>query len=361
MSATNISTIHGRGNTGLTKLESNRLIEIQRDILELIVTSSDYQHAMDALCYAAEMSVADALSSIMIFNESGTALTVRAGPNLSAEAKQQLSGLVPGQNSGSCGTAVFANTPQFVSDTSSDERWREYRDLARDLNIHACWSMPIVNKKSEVVGTFALSSFEKRKPDKFQQNLMQTSAYLVSLVLQRELDDQTLQKAAHYDHLTKLSNRFLFNINLEHAMARANRSKSSLALFYIDLDEFKQINDEFGHNIGDEVLKEAALRMSCQVRREDSLARVGGDEFILLVENQADQTELKVIANKVMQAFVENIIIGNISLKLSASIGISIYPKNSMTPNQLISCADKAMYIAKASKKDKIQFFANCD
>jgi len=369
MSAIDISTFRNRGNSGLTILESQKLVEVQRDILELIVTTSDYQQALEALCVAAEGIVADALSSIMIFNESKTALEIRSAPNLSSEAKKQLSGLVPGENAGSCGTAVYTNSPQFVGDTSSDLRWYDYRGLARDLDIHACWSMPIVNRDKETVGTFALSSFEKREPNEFQKNLMQTGAYLASLILQRELDDQTLQNAAHYDHLTKLSNRFLFNIRLEHAMARANRRKSSLAVFYIDLDDFKQVNDEFGHNVGDLVLKEVAERMSCHTRREDSLARVGGDEFILLVENQADQSELKVIANKIMQAFIEDICVQDttvqdpkhetITIKLSASIGISIYPKNSMVSSQLISCADKAMYIAKSSKKDKIQFFAN--
>lgn len=359
MNAINMSNFRDRGNLGLTKLESNQLIEVQRDILELIVTSSDFQHALEALCYATEGIVANALSSIMIFNESKNELTVRAAPSLSEEVTQQLSGLIPNQNAGSCGTAVFTNEPQFVIDISTDERWKEHRELVGDLNIHAYWSMPIVNKENETVGSFALSSFEKRKPDEFQKNLMQTSAYLASLVLQREQDDQALKDAAHYDHLTKLPNRFLFNTRLEHAMARVNRSKSSLALLYIDLDNFKQINDEFGHNVGDGVLTEIAQRMSCHVRREDTLARVGGDEFLLLVENKMDPLELKVIANKIMQAFTEVVLFENMRVKLSASIGISIYPKNGLTANQLISCADKAMYTAKSSKKDNIQFFSN--
>lgn len=359
MNAINISSFRKEQNASLTKLESHKLIEVQRDILELIVTSSDYQQALDELCISAEGIVAKALGSIMVFNDSNTALTVRSAPSLTSEAKQQLSGLVPGENSGSCGTAVFTKTPQFISDTSSDKQWNGHRDLAVDLNIHACWSVPIVNRKKEVIGSFALSSGEKRNPSKFQENLMYTAAYLASLVLQREADEQALQNAAYYDHLTKLSNRLLFNIRLENAMARANRHKSSIALFYIDLDNFKQINDEFGHSVGDKVLSEIAQRMSIHVRREDLLARVGGDEFILLVEGQPDKIELKVIAEKIMQAFKEPIQLDKGYINLSACVGISLYPKNSMSANQLIACADKAMYIAKSRKKDKIQFFAN--
>jgi len=363
MNAINISTFRDRANfgltnLGLTNLESNQLIEVQRDILELVVTSSDYQHALEALCHAAEGIVADALSSIMLFNDSKTALTVRAAPSLSSDAIEKLSGIVPGENSGSCGTAIFTSTPQFVSDTSLDERWRDYQSVARDLNIHACWSTPIIDRQNNAIGSFAITSFEKRAPSQFQINLMQTGAYLASLVLQRERDDQALQRAAYYDHLTKLPNRFLFNIRLEHAMARANRSKSSLALFYIDLDNFKYINDKFGHNIGDKVLREISDRMSSHIRREDSLARIGGDEFILLVENQPDHAELNIIASKVMQAFVNVILIEDFSIELSASIGISIYPKNSMSANQLISYADNAMYVAKSNKRDKIQFYS---
>ena len=345
------------GNTdGLTKLEFCQLVKVQRDILEIIVTGNDYQYALETLCRAAEGIVSNALASIMLFNDSKTALEIRAAPNLSYEAKQQLNGLVPGKNSGSCGTAVFAESAQYVKDTSKDIRWKNYRTLAKDLSIHACWSMPIVNRENKAFGSFALSSFEKRHPSKFQENLMQTSAYLASLILLRELDDQELQRAAHYDHLTKLPNRFLFKIRLEPAIARSNRSKSPLALFFIDLDDFKQINDEFGHDAGDRVLQEIAERMDNNIRREDSLARIGGDEFVLLVENSIDQDELKIIANKIMQTFFEPVFIEGFSRKLSASIGISLYPKNGMSSNQLIRCADRAMYVAKSLREDKIQF-----
>jgi len=356
MRTNNVTSIRDNNVAGLTVKESHQLVNIQRDILELVVTGNDYQFALEELCRLAEGIVPDALASIMLLNEAKTALEIRSAPSATPDVKSQLDGLVPGMNSGSCGTAVYQESAQFINDTSTDARWQDYRELARDLSIGACWSMPITNRKNELIGSFALSSFEKRAPNKFQENVMQTSAYLASLVLQRESDDRQMQRAAHYDHLTKLPNRFLFKSRVEHAMARANRSKTPLALFFIDLDKFKQVNDEMGHDAGDLVLQQVAERMLKNVRREDSLARIGGDEFILLVEGARDKTELKLIADKIMQTFDQPTLIEDKSWPISASLGISQYPKDGMTSNQLIRCADKAMYLAKTNKKDKVQF-----
>jgi GGDEF domain-containing protein len=114
--------------------------------------------------------------------------------------------------------------------------------------------MPIINQKNDVIGSFAVSSFESRKPNEFQQLLLQICASLASLVLLREADDKAMQEAAYFDPLTQLPNRMLFNMRAEQAIARADRSKKELAVFFIDLDRFKQVNDQYGHDTGDKFL-----------------------------------------------------------------------------------------------------------
>ncbi|MCF6193069.1 MAG: sensor domain-containing diguanylate cyclase [Kangiellaceae bacterium] len=343
----------------INEADANRLVKVQRDILKLIVTSDDFQHAFDSLCKTAEGIVADSVASIMFYRESGDALEVRSSPHLPLEAIEMVNGLVPGAQSASCGTAVFKQKPQYITDTSTDERWKEHQDLVNNLNIHACWSMPICDADGQAIGSFALSSFEKRAPSDFQMNLLQTSAFLAGLILQREIDHKALYNAAHYDHLTKLPNRFLFNIQAEQAIARANRIKAPLSLFYIDLDKFKVLNDELGHEAGDEALTRVADRMSSNIRREDLLTRIGGDEFILMVESARSRHELTLIAEKLISALREPFIIQDKKWKINACIGISSYPTDGMNVDDLVRKADKAMYAAKSDPNSKVQFYSN--
>ena len=264
-------------NSGdLTMEESNQLIKVQRDILEIVVTGNDYQNALDSLCHIIEGIVEDSVASVMVYNLDKTALKIRAAPNLSDNAISALNGLVPGVNQGSCGTAVFKGTPQFVRDTNIDKRWQGMQAFANKFKVHACWSMPIVDTANHVIGSFALSSSCKRDPNQFQKNLLHTASYLASLVLCREREAEVLHQAAHNDYLTNLPNRNLFKKRVDQAIARVSRCSAPLAVFFIDLDNFKQVNDDYGHDAGDIVLKEVAARLQSKVRIEDTLARLGG-------------------------------------------------------------------------------------
>lgn len=341
----------------LSTEQLNQLLVIQKDILELIITSSDYQSTLNALCRAAESIVSNSATSIMLYNPDKTHLDVRSAPNISSQAAEQLSGLVPGENAGSCGTAVFKQQPQYISDTSIDKRWVNFRVFAEQFNIQACWSMPVINTRNDVIGSFAVSSFEKRKPSKFQQLLLQICASLASLILLRECDDLAMQKAAYHDPLTQLPNRMLFNMRAEQAKARADRSNKEIAILFIDLDRFKQVNDEYGHELGDKILESISKHMTERIRKEDTLARFGGDEFVLLVEGISDRDELSSIADKLLSDYQYTSKNQSLQFAVSASVGISLYPKDGDTIDRVIQCADKAMYCAKKSNQKIAEFY----
>ena len=348
----------GFDTEALSVYESNELLTVYKNILEVIVTGSDFQYALDSLCRAAEGILPNALASIMLFNDDRSALRVRSAPNIPSSAVAELNGLVPGNHAGSCGTAVFTCKPQFIFDTTTDPRWVAFSSFVSSYNINACWSMPIFNSDNIVIGSFALSSFEKRKPNEFHENLLRTAANLAALILLRESEESKLQQAAHRDQLTGLHNRLMFDIRVEQAIASANRNNSSLSILFIDLDNFKQVNDEKGHDIGDKVLAAVAKRMQKCVRGEDTLARLGGDEFILLVEGLDNDKELYSIAQKLLATFLLPVITEEQEFSLQASIGISRYPENAKTLQSLIQSADKAMYQAKNNESGKIQFYS---
>jgi diguanylate cyclase (GGDEF)-like protein len=168
----------------------------------------------------------------------------------------------------------------------------------------------------------------------------------------------TIQKLATHDTLTGLPNRAFFNEALGHAIAQAQRNGRSLALFFMDLDRFKNINDTLGHSVGDRVLQEAASRLRGSVRASDMIARLGGDEFVLLVEEYAGTNHLADIAGKVLKAFEPGFEVHGHELALAASIGISTYPQDGADAQTLVSNADIAMYRAKEQGRNRHCFYS---
>lgn len=166
--------------------------------------------------------------------------------------------------------------------------------------------------------------------------------------------EEAARRDAIHDPLTGLPNRILFNDRLEHRLAQALRHGWSLAVMFIDLDDFKKINDTHGHAAGDSVLKTVASRLSQCVRDDDTISRHGGDEFLYLLTEVKDQQDLSTIAEKILESIQSpcSVTVDGLTTitRVSASVGISIFPKDGATADALIHSADKAMYQAKKSK-----------
>ena len=180
------------------------------------------------------------------------------------------------------------------------------------------------------------------------------------LELQATLHQQKekLHYLAYHDNLTNLANRVLFEERLEQAISQAKRQNEKFALLFIDLNKFKQINDTLGHKVGDKVLKIISKTMREQVRREDTLARIGGDEFTLLIERIKTAGDVYRLAKKILQAIERPIPYEGEVLNLSASIGVALYPTDATETEELIKYADMAMYKAKKSSNN-IVFYQN--
>lgn len=176
-------------------------------------------------------------------------------------------------------------------------------------------------------------------------------------ITEKKQADEIIWKQANYDLLTNLPNRHFFNDCLKREIKIANRTKKLLAILFIDLDYFKEVNDTHGHEIGDILLVEVARRIGETIRATDTVARLGGDEFIAILSAVEDENDInkvsKLIINKLSMPFDLN----GITVTISASIGISIYPKDSLLEKELLSYADKAMYNAKKDGKGKNSFY----
>ncbi|MCD6432412.1 MAG: GGDEF domain-containing protein, partial [Sulfurimonas sp.] len=161
----------------------------------------------------------------------------------------------------------------------------------------------------------------------------------------------------HYDSLTELPNRVLFNDRLAQAISKSKRSKKEIALLFIDLDHFKEINDSFGHEIGDKVLVEIASRFRHTLREEDTVSRLGGDEFTVIIENLKSSNFASKLAQKLIDTTKKPMVIDKHNLFVTCSIGISIYPKDAQEDRMLLHSADSAMYKAKEAGKNRFKFF----
>lgn len=166
-------------------------------------------------------------------------------------------------------------------------------------------------------------------------------------VTYRKRVEKIAHQKASYDHLTSLPNNILFYDRVDLAIEKAKRDNTIFAVMYIDLDKFKVINDTYGHHIGDKVLHEMSVRMRNCLRSSDTLARVGGDEFTLLLPEVKDMNEAHIIANKLFKNIITPFYINKNKHDLTASIGISFYPHDGITRELLILAADKAMYQVK--------------
>jgi len=457
-----------------------QLLHLQRDVLQMIAVGRETQQILDQLCLLAESMVSDSVCSIMLLDETCSHLNVCSAPSIPQAGIEALNGLQPGPNAGSCGTAVYTTEPVFVENILSDRRWENLLEIADRFNLRACWSLPIKVDGDEVIGSFALTSFESRPPGPFHKRLLDTGSYLAGIVLQREQQAQRLLAAgiafdhmreavmvtdaehrivqankaferitgysaeeavgqtprllnsgrqsrdfyrdffrslneqgewrgeiwnrrkngdiypqwlsvntifdsdgkvsshvsvfaditdtkdserklwqlAHHDPLSNLPNRLLLNARLEHAMQRAHRTATGLALLFIDLDRFKNINDSLGHQVGDELLKAVSHRLQTSVHEDDTVARLGGDEFVILLEDIRDANNARMIANRIIERLSDPVNVRGKSLVVTASIGISLYPQDAQDAETLLKHADAAMYQAKTLGRNRLAYYA---
>jgi diguanylate cyclase (GGDEF)-like protein/PAS domain S-box-containing protein len=169
--------------------------------------------------------------------------------------------------------------------------------------------------------------------------------------------EQRLEHIAHYDALTNLPNRVLLADRLQQAMMIAEREKDYLAVLFLDLDGFKEVNDQYGHEVGDQLLIELAHRMQAQLRKSDTVARIGGDEFVVLLNGLKSVNAAHNLLHGLMHSVSEPVVINHANLQVSASIGVTFYPADPSAADQLIRHADLAMYQAKQQGKNRYHFF----
>jgi diguanylate cyclase (GGDEF)-like protein len=186
-----------------------------------------------------------------------------------------------------------------------------------------------------------------------------TSALLsrsIKYAIERKKAENKITYLALYDTLTDLPNRRLFFDRLSQAFSRAHRYKTKVGLMFIDLNKFKSINDNYGHEMGDKVLQFVGSRLKDAIRETDTAARLGGDEFGIILQDIKQESDTNAIAVKIINAIKKDYVVRDYTFNLGASIGLSFYPVDGKDENDLLNRADKAMYLVKKSGKNGYSF-----
>lgn len=184
MSSLNCSTVLSSVEySSLTGEEQELLLHLQQDLLESMARGGDAATMITGICRLAEQSLPNSVASVMKLDEAGL-LNVYSAPSVPDAGIDRLNGLQPGEGGGSCGNAVFRSEPQFIENTFTDPRWENMRQIAKDFNICSCWSMPVYSSEGNVVGSFALSSFEHRSPGNFHHKLLEIGASNIGIILE---------------------------------------------------------------------------------------------------------------------------------------------------------------------------------
>jgi diguanylate cyclase (GGDEF)-like protein/PAS domain S-box-containing protein len=334
------------------------LLAGQAHALDLIARDAPLAETLTALAKVIEAEAAGARCAILLLDESSETLTVAAAPSLVDVGLHEADGLVVGPESGSSGTAVHRREPVIVADVAGDPLWRESRSIALARGIRAAWSVPIIAADGDrVLGTLTVYFDESRRPGPAEVRLLELAAHLADIAIERSQAQARLAHQAAHDALTGLPNRVFFLDRAAVALARTQRSRSSVAVLFLDLDRFKFINDSLGHDAGDRLLFSLARRLQEVIRPGDTVARFGGDEFTILCENIADEAHALSIAERVGQVVTAPFALGEAEVFVTMSIGIALASGSRTRPEALVENADAAMYRAKARGGNRREVF----
>ena len=307
----------------------NGIFGISRDVTESRQVQAKVQLAANVFTHAREgIVISNANNDIVEVNDAFTRIT------------------------GYSREEVIGQNPRILQSGRQSKPF--YAAMWRSINTLGHWEGEIWNRRKDGVVYAEMLSVSAVSDD--SGALQHYVALFTDISLLKE-HERELEHIARYDVLTGLPNRALLADRLQQEMAHCMRRRKQLAVVFIDLDGFKQVNDQHGHAIGDELLIALAARMKGALRDGDTLARIGGDEFVAVLTGMDLPKDCELILSRLLAASAETVAINGVSLRVTASIGVTLFPQDSANPDQLLRHADHAMYQAKQSGKNRYHYF----
>ena len=218
--------------------------------------------------------------------------------------------------------------------------------------------VPLKTNLDKTFGALVIQSYtDKIRFTEKEEKILIFVSDQIAMAIKRKIDSTEIEKKVYYDQTTGLTNKLLFNDRLQQSMHDAKRNKTQIAILFIDLDNFKYVNDSMGHSAGDKLLKLVSVRLKKSLRKTDTISRWGGDEFTIILPKIKDFKDIRILCKRILNKDLNNIIVDNQELRVTASIGIAICPQDGEDVETLVKNADAAMYRAKDKGKNRYSFF----
>ncbi|MCG8710796.1 diguanylate cyclase [Brenneria sp. 4F2] len=324
--------------------------------LELLSSGAPLKDILDAIIFSVEeKNPGRIVCSVLLVDKEKKCLMLGSAPSLPGFYKNAIHNVKIADGVASFGTAAYSGKRVVTDDISVHPDWSLHKGLALYAGLRSCWSEPIYGQNKEVLGVLSVYHRKVYVPNEEEIFSIEKSAQLISIAIERyraidmlRQSEEHYRQLAHYDSLTSLANGLTFAEQMEQAILLSKQTGRKIALMFLDLNKFKQINDSFGHAIGDLLLKEAAARMRGAVRDSDTVYRRSGDEFIILLQGIKEVENSLYVAEKIHHALNKPFDIEGKKMDISCSIGIALYPEHGTDSLTLAINADSAMYQAKA-------------
>lgn len=287
----------------------------------------------------------------------GRKLLHGGAPSLPKAYCEAVHGLINGPEVGSCGASSYTGKRVLVEDITVDPKWKDLKHVALPYGMRSCWSEPIKSSSGKVLGAFGMYHDYPGLPNDEELKDLKSAAQLTSIVMEREQNQKRIRALAYIDELTNLSNRTHFYLSVKELIKISARDKKKFGLLYIDLDNFKSVNDTFGHDIGDLLLIKVAKRLKAACREVDYIARLSGDEFCIAINDEVDAYGAAHVAKRCLELVSKPLELAGRNFTPACSIGIAYYPDNGIDLQTILKAADTALYYAKDLGKNRYAFY----
>jgi diguanylate cyclase (GGDEF)-like protein/PAS domain S-box-containing protein len=355
--ATGVVTHRVSKRRDITAARRTLLLESDRNhVLELLVAGAKLPETLSALSKLLRNQYPDA-EPVMLLCEDGE-LRLAYAEHADADMRAALSALKLEFGNGSAAFAVWQGVPVVTEDVRSDPVWARLSRFAWRRGVTSAWATPIMqNDADSPLGAIELLFKDRRRASPSDLQRLSAIAKLAAAVIERTQLAERLERQSTRDALTGLPNRFALELSLERSLLDAKTKGTRLALLQINLDGFRQFNDTLGHAVGDELLVAVAQRWAPLLPSKDFLARMGGDEFGLVVHHLEDPSEAGTLARSLLEAIRQPFELRGVEVFLGASIGYAAYPEDGTDAHTLIRHANTAMNVVKRHGKNDAQRF----
>jgi diguanylate cyclase (GGDEF)-like protein/PAS domain S-box-containing protein len=284
----------------------------------------------------------------------GDILKHGSSPSLPQAFCDELESISIGPNVGSCGVSTYTKKRVIAENIETDLKWATIKHLVLPYGMRSCWSEPVMSSSGEVLGTFAMYRDYPGSPNVAESHDLIAAARLTSIVMERDKNQKRIKLLAYQDELTGLSNRAHLFTSIKELIKQSKKERKIFSVLYVDLDNFKSVNDSLGHDVGDYLLQKIAQRLLKLSDKVDYVSRIGGDEFCVIVE---DNSNVAAIAKQIIDSVSTTIKLSGRNFNPTCSVGIARYPDDGTSLESLLKAADIGLYSAKNKGKNGYAFY----